>query len=124
IGLDLAYGIDVPITVNYELMGGTAEGGVDWIGESGTVLIGAGETAAEVGIEIVDDALVEGREWFYVRLSSAEVTVGGGWVRIMIADDDSLTEKMYLPVVVREGKVVGRLRGRTLSVRPLFALVI
>ncbi|HSH01493.1 MAG TPA: choice-of-anchor Q domain-containing protein [Anaerolineae bacterium] len=101
IGLDLAYGIDVPVVVDYELVGGTAEGGVDSTEAAGTVTIGAGETEGEMVIEIVDDALVEGREWFYVRLSSAEVTVGGGWVRITIVDDDSLTEKMYLPVVVR-----------------------
>ncbi|HSH01237.1 MAG TPA: choice-of-anchor Q domain-containing protein [Anaerolineae bacterium] len=101
IGLNLAYGIDVPVTVDYELVGGTAEGGVDSTETAGTITIGAGETEAEVVIEIVDDALVEGREWFYVHLSSVEVTVGGGWVRITIVDDDSLTEKMYLPAVVR-----------------------
>jgi Calx-beta domain len=63
-----------PITVGWELFGGTATAGVDYTGPtSGTVTIAANTVNKEVLVPLVNDGFGEPNETFQVRLTSASV---------------------------------------------------
>ena len=82
------------LTVNYQTFGGTAVEGADYVGTSGVLVFGPGETQKQITIQILNDILIEGPENFFVVLSNPGVGAGLGTfstATIDIADDDSPT---------------------------------
>ena len=80
-----------PLTVSY-LIGGTAANGVDYVrlpgglttSTPGTVTIPAGAFSANIEIEVIDDALVEGREtvnlWLTPGLYGGPQSTAAAWI--------------------------------------------
>ncbi|MCB9447812.1 MAG: T9SS type A sorting domain-containing protein [Flavobacteriales bacterium] len=67
--LSAATGTDV--TVDYAITGGSASGsGVDYTLVDGTLTIAAGDTTADISVDIVDDGIVESEETFEITLSN------------------------------------------------------
>jgi Ca2+-binding RTX toxin-like protein len=67
------------VTVDYATANDTAVAGSDYVARSGTLVFAPGETARTVVVEIVDDALAEGAERFFLNLSNAgNATIGKG----------------------------------------------
>lgn len=58
------------ISVDYETIDDTATAGEDYLPVSGTLTFEAGETAKTFDIQILEDDLTEGREWFILQLSN------------------------------------------------------
>jgi hypothetical protein len=58
------------VTVNYATADGTATAGSDYTSTSGTLTFNPGVTSQTINVPIIDDAAVEGNEWFTVTLSS------------------------------------------------------
>ena len=82
------------LTVNYQTFGGTAVDGADYVGTSGILVFGPGETQKQITIQILNDILIEGPENFFVVLSNPGPGAGLGTsstATIDIADDDSPT---------------------------------
>ena len=94
------------VSVDYATADGTAEAGADYTATSGTLTFAPGETAKTVVVPILDDAVDEGKEKFYLRLTNPQ----GAYLRKMyreatgvIVNDDPL-QKMWLS---RFGRTVG-----------------
>ena len=93
--LDKAFSEDV--TVTYQLVGGTAVYGDDWLdGDSPnqiyTVTIPAGETSIPVTVHIIQDRLDEGNESFSIQLLSADnatINSASDSGTVTIFDDDT-----------------------------------
>jgi len=79
------------VTVDYATADGTATAGLDYVADSGTLAFADGQTSQTIVITILDDALIEGDENFFVNLSNVTggVTLGPS-IRstVTIADDD------------------------------------
>ena len=60
----------VPTAVDYDVTGGTATPGVDFIFTPGTLTFNPGETAKNISIEIITDGLTEDTETIELTLSS------------------------------------------------------
>lgn len=87
-----------PIEVGYEIVGGTAEPGVDFVGANSTVTIEANTNAAEIILELIDDDIKEVDETIMVRILRAEgANIVTGEARIILRDNDRsvLTEEGY-----------------------------
>ena len=94
------------VSVDYETADGTATAGEDYTAVSGTLVFPPGETERTVPVTILDDAIDEGRETFFLRLSNPQ----GAYLRNthreakgVIVNDDPL-QKMWLS---RFGRTVG-----------------
>jgi YD repeat-containing protein len=77
-----------PVTFRYSTQSATAVGGTDFVGRSDPITLPPGTTTELLVVQLVDDALAEPDETFYVSLS--EVTnaeVGDGQAAITITDD-------------------------------------
>ncbi len=85
-------GVDpnVPFSVDYTTVNGSALAGSDFVATSGTVFFAAGQTTATVPITIVGDALLEADESFSVVLSNSTngVPIGTATGVITIVNDD------------------------------------
>ena len=85
-----------PVTVQYELIDGTAQHGNDYDRVSGTVVIPASSATSLVGgvlvsITIKSDIVSEGNETFIFRLSQPlNATLGRAEATITIVDDDTI----------------------------------
>lgn len=81
------------ITVNYTTSDGTATAGSDYVATSGTVTFGPGETQKTFPVTILDDALIENAENFFVTLTGVTgASVGqDSTATVTISDDDSPT---------------------------------
>ncbi len=80
--------VDAPLTVAYAVAG-SAVSGVDFSALSGSVVIAAGETAATVTLQPLDDARVEGDETVVVSLlDNGTYLLGGSAATATISDDD------------------------------------
>lgn len=82
------------VTVKYATANGTAVSGRngDYSSTSGTLTFNAGETSKTIAVSVVNDALVEPDETFFVRLSSASgATIATGTGTGTIVNDDGLT---------------------------------
>ena len=60
------------VSVDYATADGTAVAGADYTAASGTLTFAPGETAKTVAVAILDDAIDEGKEKFYFRLSNPQ----------------------------------------------------
>ena len=91
---------DTAVTVDYATEDATATAGDDYTHTSGTsgtsdpLTFAAGQTAATVTVDLVDDDIVEDTETFRLRLSnpSSNATVGNDSAVATVLDDDALPE--------------------------------
>jgi hypothetical protein len=92
------------VTVSYATSGGTAAAGADYTTASGQVAFAAGQTARNVAVALVPDALDEDDETFTVTLSSpAGATIGDGQATGTIQDDDPLPTVSAADCAAEEG---------------------
>jgi parallel beta-helix repeat protein len=64
--------INVPVTVQYEAVGGSANAGTDYTGGSGTIIIQAGQRCAPLTVQILPDNLDEPTEIVLFRIFNAQ----------------------------------------------------
>lgn len=78
-----------PLLVNYRI-GGTASNGVDYAALSGSVTISSNTTFADIPVEVLDDALVEGDETVVLTLRENVAYAFGDFrqATVVIADND------------------------------------
>ena len=96
-----------PITVSFTTANGTATGGADYAGTSGTLTFNPGETSKTIAVLINGDTIVEGTETFFVNLTSAtNATIADSQGIGMIIDDDGAPD-------VRVGNISTRSRVLT-----------
>ena len=80
---------EVPVTVSYETIDGTATAGADYTTTSGTLSFTPGQTTKRVEVQTLQDTDQEGAESFTVRLSGATgATLTDGVATGTIFDDD------------------------------------
>ncbi|RLE36850.1 hypothetical protein DRJ23_06755, partial [Candidatus Acetothermia bacterium] len=92
------------VTVNYATADGTALQPGDYTAASGTATIPAGNLTTTVSVPIVDDAVSEPTEEFYVNLSGAtNATIGDSQGVGTILDDDGTPSIAIDDVTVTEG---------------------
>ena len=87
-----------PIEVSYELVGETAEPGVDFVGANATVTIESNTNSADIILELLDDEIKEVDETIMLRILSADgAEIVNAEARIRVLDNDSavLTEEGY-----------------------------
>jgi disulfide oxidoreductase YuzD len=81
---------DVPVTVDYATVNGTALAGEDYLATSGTLTIPAGGTVASIVVPIVPDRLGERAETFELLLSRPlHAQLAASRARATITDDDT-----------------------------------
>ena len=88
-----------PIEVRYELVGETAEPGVDFVGANSSVTIEPNTNSANIILELLDDDIKEVDETIMLRILSAEgAEVVTDEVRIRVLDNDRsvLTDEGYI----------------------------
>ncbi len=91
VSLGLSEAIDTDVVIIYLLESGTAQAGVDFVEMAGEVLIAAGETSAEILVEILDDSLVEETESFTIRYekkNGSNVSIPDPVSVVTISDND------------------------------------
>jgi len=78
------------ITVGYATSNGTAASGSDYLSQSGTLMIPAGQTQAKINVIVTGDATGESDETFTVRLASATggVLLDAALATVTIVNDD------------------------------------
>lgn len=81
--------VDHRVAVHYVTRDGGAKAGLDYMSESGRIVFPAGTRVQRVTIPIIDDALDERDEGFYVRLfSPVRAGIGDRVGKVTILDDD------------------------------------
>jgi Ca2+-binding RTX toxin-like protein len=84
-----------PFTVSFATSAGTATPGVDYTATSGTISFAAGQSAATIPIEILNDTLIEDPpETFFITLSNA-VTAGGSSITPIVLLDPTAQITIY-----------------------------
>jgi hypothetical protein len=80
------------VTVQYNTLNGTAQGGTDYVISNGTALIPAGQTCTTVNVPIIDDNIDEPNETFTVNLFNPQnATIVDGQGTVTIVDNDNPT---------------------------------
>jgi uncharacterized delta-60 repeat protein len=106
------------ITVDYAVFSGTAQAGSDFVAQSGTISLVEGQTITTLSIAILDDALVEGDESFFVSLSNpggGAVILGNTNATVLILDEEfgpGSVDRTFDPGAGTDGLV------RSVSVQP------
>jgi hypothetical protein len=78
---------DKPVTVTYSTVNGSATAGTDFVGATNaTVVIPAGQTSADIVVDVVDDSVFELAEAFTVEVSSAVYDAGGANAGFVVSD--------------------------------------
>src|SRR5206468_1170207 len=110
----------VPVSVRYELVGGTATANADFAARSGTLTFNPGETSRVVAVQVRADNLTEGNETLSVRLSApVYATLGDGEGVVTITDNDAGAPVAEAgPGVSVAAGSAARLDGRWSRVRP------
>ena len=87
-----------PVTVSYATADGTATNDPDYVGQTSTITIAAGNVTGTIAIEIVADAIGESNETFTVTLTNAtttststSLTITQATTTVTIDDDDAVT---------------------------------
>jgi hypothetical protein len=87
--ISLSNSTDVPVTVDYDTVDGTALAGSDYQVKTGTATIPAGELSTTVDVAIIGDRLGEYVEYFGVNLSNPTgASLGNSWASGYILDDE------------------------------------
>ncbi len=95
---------EVPVTVSYETIDGTATAGADYTTTSGTLSFTPGQTTKRVEVQTLPDTDQEGAESFTVRLSGATgATLTDGVATGTILDDDDRPSLRIGDATVTEG---------------------
>lgn len=97
---------NVPVTVNYRTVDGTANAGTDYVAIANTLLtFNPGETSKQITISVVGDTAFEANETFFITLSSpANATIADGTgVAIILNDDESTGTLAISDARVTEG---------------------
>jgi hypothetical protein len=81
----------VPVTVRYEIVGGTAHDGNDFqTAGAGVLTIPAGASSGRIGVVVKGDIVPEGAEVFFLRLTGvSNATLGDAEAVATIVDDDA-----------------------------------
>ncbi len=69
--VELNRSTEVPITVSYETVAGTATSGEDYVRSRGLVIFDPGSRAGQIQIELIPDEIAEQEEQFTVRIANA-----------------------------------------------------
>ena len=78
------------IWISYSTANGTATAGLDYVAESGSVFIPAGQTTATISIDVKGEKTKESDETFFVNLAGGGLfTIADGQGEGTILDDDS-----------------------------------
>jgi subtilisin family serine protease len=105
------------VTVNYATANGTAKGGGrnrDFTNTSGTLTFAAGETSKTISVQLRNDSLIEGDEFFYVNLSSASgASIGDSQAIGTIIDDE--TGGLGMPNLVNVPRAMDRFASELAS---------
>ena len=80
--VSLSQAVDVDVLVDFSTLTDTAND-LDFTAATGTLTIPAGQTSATISVEIIDDAIVEANEQFFVVLSNVQASGRN----VTIADD-------------------------------------
>ena len=83
-----------PASINYNVGGGTATAGDDYVADSGQVNFATGEAFATLLVTINGDDALEGLETVEVTLSGGTVVAGRDVATITIGDDDALINEV------------------------------
>ena len=104
--LDRAPDPNGPVSVGYATRDGTARAGEDYAAVSGTLTFAAGETGKTVEVRTLADALDEGDESLFLRLSGGEnATLARPSARGTIANEDSLSDSLSAAWLARCGRM-------------------
>ena len=103
--LTLSAASDLPVTVNYATVNGTATAGADYIAATGTASFAAGVTTTQVTVLVNGDVARELDETFQVNLSEAvNATLAQVTGTATIANDDAMPAVSIASVSVSEGQ--------------------
>ncbi|MBD2313244.1 DUF4347 domain-containing protein [Desertifilum sp. FACHB-1129] len=83
---------DLPVTVNYTTVAGTATAGTDFTPVTGSLTFAPGETEKQVTVQVIGDTVPEVNETFFLQLSNASgaALANEGRGTATIIDDDLL----------------------------------
>ncbi|HET8706003.1 MAG TPA: Calx-beta domain-containing protein [Pseudomonadales bacterium] len=105
-----------PVVLDYQTVSLSAQAGQDFKAANGQIRFAAGQTQAQIGIEIIDDTQVEEAESFAVKLSAPQnggIAIDTGIVTIQ--DNDQISGRALLgPVVNATVTVTDYFSGATL----------
>lgn len=92
------------VTVNYATQAGSAIGGQDFYGTSGSLTFNPGDTSKTYQVTIVNDSVAESTETFNARIFGASgAAIGTNSAPVTINDDDSGASTLAVqPVTVNE----------------------
>lgn len=95
-----------PLTVQYATHHGSATGGMDFVAQSGTITLAAGENSRELSLAIVDDGTMEDTESFQIvlRNPSPGVLIGArsqAQVDIRDSEISAMIDSTFSPEVPR-----------------------
>ena len=94
-----------PVVFDYATRNGSASEDIDFISAGGTVTIAPGEISAEVLVDLVDDAVDEMTETFYLDIANAQgANVADGSGLAFLYDDDTAFLSVS-DVTVSEGDI-------------------
>lgn len=88
--INLSRPAEVPVTIQWATVDGTALAGLDYVAATGSLLIGVGEQSGTLWVDLLGDAVEEGDEYSMAAITGAVgVFVGDGSGRITISNDDT-----------------------------------
>lgn len=96
---------DVPVTVSYSTIDGSALAGTDYVATTSTVTFAPGQTSLPISVTVLGDAAMEQEEYFLVQLNSATNGVIGNYNLAYgtIVDDDTSPSLTVSDVSKKEG---------------------
>lgn len=84
------------LSVDWSTSDGTATAGVDYVQASGTMRFAAGAIEERFSVELLDDGIADGNEYFYIALRSTWAETVESEVVGTILDDDRASSKIQL----------------------------
>lgn len=91
--VELSVPYDIPVTVDYATMDGSARVGSDYQATTGTLTFLPGQITKTFSVQVIGDTQPEYDEYFYVNLANAShASIGTGQKTGYIIDNDSLPE--------------------------------
>jgi hypothetical protein len=87
----LAYSVEQPQSIDYRVVGMTAEAGRDFVAASGTLLFQPGDSEQKISVQLLDDSDVEAQEQFSVELLNPQPTteISKPIITFKLADDET-----------------------------------
>ena len=89
----LSHAMEIPVSVEFQTVGGTALVGSDYLARSGSITFAPGQTVQFIELEVISDMIFEGDESFYLVLSDvngADIGKDAGEITI-VADEVVVT---------------------------------